>query len=577
MRRPDRNLRWLAAALLVVTVTVGIASAVLSLTRGTSLVPAVAPTTLTDILTQGLPYTAVAVVGALIAWRVPRNTIGWILLGVALTFTIEQFATEYAYLSLLRQPGRWPLGGFAAWVGYWMFAPNQWTVPLVLLLFPTGRAQSRRWAWVVSTTLALAVLNTLGWALLPTSAAPVGSNPPPFGNPLGQHFMVALAPLVFALSGPAILVCTLLGIVSTATRYRRADADMRHQLKWFLISAPLLAISFAIGFLTPNSAAPVAVSPLAVINTTITIAGTVAVPVAIAIAIFKYRLYDIDVVISRTLVYGSLAVLITGVYVGIAVGIGALVGSGGKPNLGLSILATAIVAVGFQPVRERMQRVANRLVYGKRATPYEVLSQFSERVAESYAVDEVMPRMARVLAEGTGAQRADVWVRRGGTWQEAAVWPQARARGASVVTSNGTLPPVNGVESDWSRCATRATCSGRSRSPSDAGEQLTPVEESLLADLAGQAGLVLRNVGSDRRPAGAHRGAARLPAAPGHRPGRGTAPAGAQPSRRRPAAPGGAEGEAGAGGDARGARPGEGQGDARPAQGRRRRGPGDAA
>ncbi len=127
----------------------------------------------------------------------------------------------------------------------------------------------------------------------------------------------------------------------------------------------------------------------------------------------KYRLYDIDIIISRTVVYGSLAVFITAVYVGIAVGFGALIGGGGKPNLGLSILATAIVAIGFQPVRERLQKVANRLVYGKRATPYEVLSQFSERVAESYAVDEVMPRMARVLAGGTDAQRADVWLRRG--------------------------------------------------------------------------------------------------------------------------------------------------------------------
>ena len=138
-----------------------------------------------------------------------------------------------------------------------------------------------------------------------------------------------------------------------------------------------------------------------------------ALPLAAGIAIFKHRLYDIDLVISRTLVYGSLAVFITAVYVGIAVGIGALIGGGGKPNLALSIVATAIVAVGFQPVRERVQRVANRLVYGKRATPYEVLSQFSERVAESYAVDDVMPRMARVLAEGTGAQRADVWLRNG--------------------------------------------------------------------------------------------------------------------------------------------------------------------
>src|SRR5207245_11031033 len=115
----------------------------------------------------------------------------------------------------------------------------------------------------------------------------------------------------------------------------------------------------------------------------------VGLPVAAGVAIFKYRLYEIDLIISRTLVYGTLAAFITAVYVAIAVGVGSLVGSGGQPNLGLSILATAIVAVGFQPVRERVQRVANRFVYGPRATPYEVLSEFSEHVAESYAAREV--------------------------------------------------------------------------------------------------------------------------------------------------------------------------------------------
>ena len=159
--------------------------------------------------------------------------------------------------------------------------------------------------------------------------------------------------------------------------------------------------------------------------------------------------------------YGSLAVFITAVYVGIAVGIGALVGGGGKPNLGLSILATAIVAVGFQPVRERVQRVANRLVYGKRATPYEVLSQFSERVAESYAADDVMPRMARVLAEGTGAQRADVWLRSAGAWRDAAVWPAGRRSRTSRSPPRTARCRRSAGPAGSSRCATRATCSAR--------------------------------------------------------------------------------------------------------------------
>jgi signal transduction histidine kinase len=220
----------------------------------------------------------------------------------------------------------------------------------------------------------------------------------------------------------------------------------------------------------------------------------VGLPVAAGIAIFKHRLYDIDIVISRTLVYGSLAVFITAVYVGIAVGIGALIGGGGKPNLGLSILATAIVAVGFQPVRERVQKVANRLVYGKRATPYEVLSQFSERVAESYAVDDVMPRMARVLAEGTGAQRADVWLRTGALWREAAVWPVEAPPATPVAAVDGTLPSGDGM-SRLVEVRHQGDLLGALGVTKRSGETLTPVEESLLTHLAGQAGLVLRNVG----------------------------------------------------------------------------------
>src|SRR5207244_6142339 len=129
---------------------------------------------------------------------------------------------------------------------------------------------------------------------------------------------------------------------------------------------------------------PVGGTPPPLLNAIITALFALAImsiPVAIGIGVLKYRLYDIDVIISRTLVYGALAAFITAVYVGIAVGIGTLAGSGGRPNLWLSILATAIVAVGFQPVRERVRKVANRLVYGRRATPYEVLSALAGQVA----------------------------------------------------------------------------------------------------------------------------------------------------------------------------------------------------
>jgi hypothetical protein len=177
---------------------------------------------------------------------------------------------------------------------------------------------------------------------------------------------------------PAVILYVLmfaLPLAAVVVRFRRSRDVERRQLRWF---ASIAAVT--LGLVLASFPAGQALG--AGLGYVTTIALGVLLPAAIGVAVMKYGLYDMDVFISRSIVYGSLAVFITAVYVGIAVGIGALVGSGGKPNLGLSILATAVVAVGFQPVRELVQRVANRLVYGRRATPYEVLSQFSERVAE---------------------------------------------------------------------------------------------------------------------------------------------------------------------------------------------------
>jgi signal transduction histidine kinase len=216
--------------------------------------------------------------------------------------------------------------------------------------------------------------------------------------------------------------------------------------------------------------------------------------VTAGVAILKYRLYDIDVVISRTLVYGALAIFITALYVGIAVGIGTLVGSGGKPNLGLSILATAIVAVGFQPLRERLQRIANHLVYGTRATPYEVLSEFSGRVAETYAADEVLPRMAMLLQEGTGAVAATVWLRTGDRLRPVATHPPEVDKGRQLQVSGQLLPEIAGADHAVP-VLHQGELLGAISITKRRGESLTPIEEKLCRDLANQAGLVLKNVG----------------------------------------------------------------------------------
>jgi signal transduction histidine kinase len=437
-----------------------------------------------------------AVVGGLVAARRPRNPTGWLFLFIAEVTGLLGLGDQYARFALLTHPGL-PGAVWGAWFTSWSWAivfPTG-AVSLLLLLLPDGHLPSPRWRPVAVVALIPAVVVGL-LAMFAPGPISSGGNIPALDNPIGWSALQGM--FQAGAGGDLITALYLLGfvlLVVTATaplvRMRRSRGDERQQLKWIayavVVTAALSGAVNVVELFVPS----LGNTPSDIV---IVLGFGVALPIAAGVAIFKYRLYDIDIVISRTLVYGTLAVFITAVYVGIAVGIGALIGGGGKPNLGLSILATGIVAVGFQPVRERVQRVANRLVYGKRATPYEVLSQFSERVAESYAMDEVMPRMARVLAEGTGSQRADVWLRSGSMWHDAAVWPVGAAPADTVQVVDGTLPPVNGANR-LVGVRHQGDLLGALSVTKRGGESLTPVEENLLSHLAGQAGLVLRNVG----------------------------------------------------------------------------------
>ena len=430
--------------------------------------------------------------GLLITSRVRRNVIGWIFLAVAIATGVPGMAAEYTIHSFVVQPGSWPGGVWAAWLTNWVtgLVYPAGLVAFLMLLFPNGRLISPRWRIVAAIAIVDTVLMTVLAMLEPNLQATDGA--PVYPNPIGVPALGgdALGPVWFVgfLVG---LLALLASAISLFVRLRRSRGDERQQVKWFAY----------------------AVVATVVLNAAVTIAGLVqpqmgwwwstltvllgfgiAIPASAALAILKYRLYDIDLVISRTLVYGALAAFIAAVYVGIVVGIGTLVGSAGQPNLLLSIVATAIVAVAFQPVRERLQKIANRLVYGKRATPYEVLSQFSERVAETYGAEETLPKMARVLAEGTGADRARVWLRTGTVLRPAAAWPEAAGAAEEPVPLVGdTLPDLPGEEAVPVRH--QGELLGALTVTKRPGESLTPIERKLLDDLAHQAGLVFKNVG----------------------------------------------------------------------------------
>jgi signal transduction histidine kinase len=446
-----------------------------------------------------LPYASIVPVGLLIALRRPANPIGWLALAGGALLPLGAAASLTGSILATTQDA---IGGPILLVSALWNAPGGGVLTVLvamLLVFPDGHLPSRRWRWVLYAVVADGAIGTLLAIINPT--------PGTLGMVAVPTPGVALPVSVFAIRGAAGVVVTLSTLVnfvlialgagvllSIFLRMRSADPDRRHQIKWVAFAAVVDLTTVLVLNVIPvgsGSAPPLAYFLIA--GPLLVVAGS-SVPVAIGIAMLKYRLYDIDVIISRALVYAVLAALITVVYIGVAVGAGTLVGSGGKPNLALSILATAIVAVGFQPVRERVQRVTNRLVYGKRATPYEVLSEFSGRVAETYAADEVLPRMARVLQEGTAADSATVWLRGIAELRPAATFPDGAFSYPSMPMNNGTLPTLpqatRVVEVRHQGELLGALSVSKRR-----GETLTPIEQKLVDDLAHQAGLVLKNVG----------------------------------------------------------------------------------
>jgi hypothetical protein len=309
------------------------------------------------------PFASFAVVGGLIAIRKPQTPIGWLCLFGSLTLGLGALTSLVGTVLTVSNPG---IGGWVLLASFLWSGPAAASLSVMVfafLLFPDGHLPSPRWRWVARALVIVTAISAVLLLINPDQGLGIDSN--------GESILAigGARGLVAALNTPVSVAGTVLGlaaVLSLFLRMRGATSERRHQIKWVAAAAALTIGILVLVLLLPLPPS-LGWQALAIIAVLYVIAG-VAVPTAIAIAVLKYRLYDIDVIINRAVVYGSLAVFITAVYVGIAVGIGTLVGSGGKPNLALSILATAIVAIGFQPVRERVQKIANRLVYRMRCS-----------------------------------------------------------------------------------------------------------------------------------------------------------------------------------------------------------------
>jgi len=442
-----------------------------------------------------------AIAGTMIVGRQRRNVIGWLLLAVPLWAAFAFLAGDYATCTLVTAPGSLPGGRAAAWVDRWAVVPTLSIPVLLFLLFPDGRVPSRRWRPVLWLACAAPAVTALLFALTPgrMTGAFAQLTTVRVINPTGIRGAGGVLPALSVATGLASLLAAFLAGVSLVVRFRSRRGDERQQIKWLaLVGAAFLAefaLTVAVSLILGSSGNSAAASTwgdtmYAVMFATLGL----GIPAACAVAILKYRLYDIDVVISKTVVYAVLAAFITAVYVLLVVGAGRLAGLGGRPSLGLSILATGVVAVAFQPVRERVQRLANRLVYGRRATPYEALAQLSERMAGTYATEELLPRMALIVAAATGADRADVWLRDGEVLRADASWPAGAEPRSPVPLAGGALPAVTGT-GRMVAVTHRGELLGALSVTKKRGDAITPTEDRLIGNLATQAALVLRNAG----------------------------------------------------------------------------------
>ncbi len=415
-----------------------------------------------------LGFTAVTVSygisGGILAMRRPSNPIGWLMAGVGFAESTLVFGAGYAaFVTNHWQAG--PFAEIAAWTGNWIWTPGLGVVcTFLLLLFPDGHPPTPRWRWVAWVAGIGLVVGTIGsaiglwgvrWEIL---ADPQNNELSPSGvaGAIGGMGLF----LLFGVAGVA-------SIVSVFVRWRRAVGDERQQLRWFFLAAAVIAAGFIATEFKGSSFLLLFI-------------GVLLLPVTIVIAVLKYRLYDLDIVIKKTVVFLLIAAGLTILSLAVLLVVPLFaVGTMTGWERGLFVVGV-VIGTTFGPLRRLARRVADRLVYGRRATPYEVLAEFSGRLGTTYADEDVTSRMAQLLREATGADAAHVWL---------AVSVGSRPVASAPVDADAATWPADGVEVQY-----RGEHLGGLSVDMPANDPLDPRRKKLIDDLAGQAGPVLANV-----------------------------------------------------------------------------------
>jgi two-component system NarL family sensor kinase len=401
-----------------------------------------------------------AAVGALIVSRYPRHRLGWLYLGSATAMALALFAFPYAWYGLVTAPGAVPgalaVGWVSAWVWTFGFAP---AMTFGLLLYPDGRLPSRRW-WPVAVVSGLG----LGFLALATAFSPGPlTNHPVADNPLGVPGTGGVLRIAGTIGQPLVLVGFAAGVVSLVGRWRRASAEgvERRQISLLALAAGLALASVLVPFGSGEPAWPV---------TTAILVAWALVPVAIGVAILRHHLYDIDVTLNRSLVYGGLTAALVGLYALLVWAVARLLGSGP----GVNVFATGVAAAAVLPLRAWLQRVVDRAMYGERGDPYAAVSRLTTRLQAATAPGASLAAVAEAIAVSLRLPYVAVETSAGVT--------------AAHGTASGTQRHVLALTHQGDDVG-RLVVEGRDR------QQLTARDLALLTDLSRPAGAAVHAAG----------------------------------------------------------------------------------
>ncbi len=403
-----RSASWLAWSLWALSLTSAVVSAVFR-----SLNPGAPKAVFQEPLVFDIWFLLVslsfATVGALVASRQPRNAIGWIFCALGVCNSLAAASQGYAIYALLTGPAYLPGGAVANWLSSLLAGPIVFAMfALVLLLFPDGRPLSSSWRAVVWLDLA-AIALIFGFAFKP---GPLDTSLLDADNPFGIKGAGALFEALGIVGIFLALAAAATGAVSLVLRLRRSRGDERQQLKWFAFAGAVFCAAFATGpvlwSLPPSSG-------FGWIWTVLFLSAVSTIPAAAGVAILRYRLYDIDVIINRTLVYGSLTVMLVGIYLGAVISLQyAFRAATGQESTLAIVASTLAIAALFNPLRRRIQGFIDRRFYRRKYDAARTLAAFSARLRDETDLDTLNEDLASVVDETLQPAHVSLWLRETG-------------------------------------------------------------------------------------------------------------------------------------------------------------------